>query len=220
MTQSARFSVHSSGRSKHGSKLLTAIFAIVIVVGGGGAYLFWSDTPKLIKHITERDNLAPAAAWVLRQQGPPEEAREPLKAALELGDPKLRAAAARALGAYRKRDLVAELGKSVTTDSDPGVRAAAAEGLGMISESNCAPWIRAALDDSSPDVQAAACGAVADLVLLDCVPKLIDFLESRHIPLRQGAKKALDRFLPAGEESREFSRESWTLWYENRQNRR
>lgn len=220
MNQSGRFAIHSSGRSKHGSKLLTAVLVTVVVVGGGAAGLFWSDTPRLVKHVAERDKLAVPAAWVLRQQGPPEEAREPLKEALELGEPRLRAAAARALGAYRKRDLVAELGKAVTTDADAGVRAAAAEGLGMIGESNGGPWVKAALRDSSPDVQAAACGAVADLVLLECVPTLIDFLESQHIPLRQGAKRALDRFLPEGESSREFSREDWTLWYKNQTTRR
>lgn len=220
MNQTGRFSIHSSGSSKKGSKLLTALFVIVIVVGGGAAAAFWSDTPRLIKHVAERDKLAVPAAWVLRQQGPPEEAREPLKAALEQGEPRLRAAAARALGAYRKRDLVAELGKSVTTDSDPSVRAAAAEGLGMIAESNCAQWIRAALEDRSPDVQAAACGAVADLVMFEEIPTLIGFLESGHIPLRQGAKRALDRFLKEGEESREFDRQNWTLWYQNQTQRR
>lgn len=220
MNQPTGFHVHSSGRSRHGSKILTALLVTVVVVGGGAAGVFWSDTPRLIKHVAERDKLAVPAAWVLRQQGPPEEAREPLKAALEEGEPRLRAAAARALGAYRKRDLVAELGKSLTTDADAGVRAAAAEGLGMIGESNCMPYVRLALEDSSPDVRASACVAVADLVMLDCVPTLINFLESNHIPLRQNAKRALDRFLPEGEESRDFSRERWTLWYESARNRR
>lgn len=220
MNETGRFSIHSSGRSRHGSKVLTAIFVTVVVVGGGAAGVFWSDTPRLVKHVAERDKLAVPAAWVLRQQGPPEEAREPLKAALELGEPRLRAAAARALGAYRQRDLVAELGKAATTDADAGVRAAAVEGLGAIGESNGARWVKAALRDSSPDVQAAACGAAADLALLECVPELIDFLESTHIRLRQGAKRALDRFLPEGESSREFDRAGWTIWYEAQTTRR
>jgi HEAT repeat protein len=204
---------HVSKPPNRGSKLLTAVLLVVLIAGGGGAVVFWTDQPKLIEHVAARDKLAIPAAMALRHQGPPPDAKKPLLAALEQGEPGLRAAAARALGAYRSRDLVTDLGRAAISDSDPSVRAAALEGLDVTAESNGATFVKQALLDPNDDVKAAACGAVAGLKLYECIPDLIDMLGSQHIGLRQSAKRALDRFLPADQESFEMSREGWLSWY-------
>lgn len=204
---------HITRQPNRGSKLLTAVLLVVVIAGLGGGGVFWMDQARLIEHVAQRDSLAVPAAFALRHQGPPEDARQPLLAALERGEPSLRAAAARALGAYRSRDLVTDLGKAAVSDADPSVRVAALEGLDQTGESNGISFVKQALVDPSDDVKAAACGAVAGMKLYECIPDLIDFLESQHVGLRRSAKRALDRFLPEGQESFEMSREAWTSWY-------
>lgn len=192
---------------------------VVLAVGGGGA-AFWFDRPRLIKHVAERDHLAAPAAWVLARQGPPEEARAALLAAMEEGEPRLRAAAARALGGYRARDLVTDLGKVAMSDPDPAVRRAAVEGLDQIGESNAIPFVRKAMLDPDLGVQAAACGAVATYGLEGLIPAVIEHLDSPDISLRRAAKLALLRFLPEGQPGWEYDRAGWTTWYESGTNRR
>jgi HEAT repeat protein len=213
MDSSTGFHVYSSGRKGRGSKLLTATVVIVGVAVVGGGVAFWFDRPRLVKHVAERSHLALPAAWALGTQGPPPEAREPLVAALETGEPRLRALAARALGGYRSRDLVAELGKAAVSDADASVRRAAVAALDHVGESNAIPFIRHALGDGDPGVQAAACSGVATFGLTDQIPLLIDFLGSMDSDLRLGAKRALVRFLPDGEAGWEYDREAWTHWY-------
>ncbi|MBX3470228.1 MAG: HEAT repeat domain-containing protein [Planctomycetes bacterium] len=213
MNHPTGFTPHSSGRRGHGSKLLTAVFLIVGVVGVGGAIAFWSDRKRLVKHVAERDHLAVPAAWVLGVQGPPPEAREPLVAALEQGEPRLRAAAARALGAYKKRDVVAELGRAAVKDEAPAVRAAAVEALGTVGESNGRTFVERAFHDDALEVRLAACDAVASLHMVDHVPTLVGLLASTDLKLRQAAKRALDRFLPEGDASFEFDQRAWLEWY-------
>lgn len=214
------FHLHSSGRTGRGSKLLTGLLAVVVLVGGGAAATFWFDRAKLLKHVAERDHLAVPAAWVLGMQGPPPEARDPLVKALEQGEPRLRAAAARALAGYRSRDLVAELGKAASSDGDPGVRRAAVEALDRVGESNAIPFIRRALGDPDVGVQAAACSGVATFGLDEEIPTLIGFLASLDSDLRLNAKRALVRFLPEGEPGWEYDVEAWTRWYTSGGNRR
>lgn len=204
---------HITTPPRRGSKLLTAVFLVVLIAGGAGAALFWTDQPRLIDHVAKRDHLALPAAMALRYQGPPPDARAPLLAAMELGEPRLRAAAARALGNYRARDLVNDLGKASVSDGDPAVRAAALEALDVTADSSAVSFVRRGLDDESDEVKAAACGAVAGLMMYECIPILIDFLASQDVTLRRSAKRALDRFLPEGQESFEMSREAWTTWY-------
>ncbi|MCO5168598.1 MAG: HEAT repeat domain-containing protein [Planctomycetes bacterium] len=213
MKQPTGFHVHSSGRGRRGSKLLTAAFLVVGVVGVGGAVAFWSDRKRLVEHVARRDHLAVPAAWVMSLQGPPSEAREPLVEALEKGEPRLRAAAARALGAYGKRDLVAELGRAAVADDAPDVRRAAVEALGAVGESNGRSFVERALHDEAPGVRAAACDAVASIGMVDCIPTVVGFLGSTDLDLRQSAKRALDRFLREGEPSHEFDQKAWLEWY-------
>lgn len=220
MNSPTGFHVHSTGPKGRGSKLLTGLLGVVVIVGGGAAAAFWFDGKRLVKHVAERDHLAVPAAWVLSLKGPPPEAREPLVAALEEGEPRLRAAAARALGAYHKRDLVAELGKAATVDKDAAVRRAAVEALDTIGESNATPFVLRALDDPDEGVKAGACGAVASLGLEDQIPTLIDFLGSMNSDLRLNAKRALMRFLPEDAPGWEYDRDAWLRWYQSGSNRR
>lgn len=211
------FHVHTSGRANRGSKLLTALFVIGGLAALGGGAAFWFDRPRLVKHVAERSHLAVPAAWVLGTQGPPPEAREPLLSALETGEPRLRALAARALGAYRSRDLVAELGKAATSDPDPAVRRAAVAALDVTGESNAIPYVRRAFEDPDPGVQAAACGAVATFELEEYIPSLIAHLSSQDTDLRLAAKRALQRFLPEGQEGWGYDRDAWMRWYQSRE---
>jgi HEAT repeat protein len=216
MMERPTFRLHSSDDKRRGSKVLSAVFVIGALAVVGGGVVFWFDRGALLRHVAERDRLATPAAWVLYLQTPPAEAQQPLVDALQQGtEPGLRAAAARALGEYRSRDLVAELGDAAVRDPDPGVRRAAVMSLDRIGTENAASFVRHALvEDDDPDVQAAACSAVATLELYDMIPPLIDRLASTSIPLRQAAKKALDRFLPPGEVSKDFDRVLWHTWYD------
>lgn len=208
------YQVHRSGRA---SKVVTGLFLLVVAVLVGGAVVFWFDQPKLVQHVQKRDDLAVLACQVLSLQGAPESARMPLIEALELGQPSLRAAAAKALGSRKAHDDVPYLGKAATKDAEAKVRAAACEGLGVVGEGYAREWLRFAIDDPDLDVQAAACLAVGQCKVLELAPYLIEKVDSTHPPLKKKAINGLQLFLGPGEFDAGGDRRAWHDWWVKKQ---
>lgn len=212
--QSTGIQVHTSG-SNRGSRFGTALLVVVLAVAGWGFHGFWTDRPGLIQHVAERDGLALPAAWALARQGVPEEASGPLREALEKGDPRLRAAAAKALGTRKDRGDVPFLGDAAINDAEPSVRAAALRAIGAIGDGTAGRFVERALDDASGDVQVAACEAVAGCQLQRFIPQLIDHLKHYDANIQRAAKAALESFT-GPDESYGFDPAEWSNWYQRR----
>jgi len=88
----------------------------------------------------------------------------PLLSALSDKDPRIRAAAAEALGEVGDPSAIEPLGKALTGDDDSDVREAAAEALGELGLPNAVPILRAGLKDPDSDVREAVVDALGDIV--------------------------------------------------------
>jgi HEAT repeat protein len=102
-----------------------------------------------------------------------QEAAEPLIAALQHADPRVRAGAARALSRVRDARAVAPLA-ALIQDPEASVRASAVATLGHYEDPRAADAIIEALDDPAPDVRRAAVYATRDPRALPHVLELLD----------------------------------------------
>ena len=198
-------------RSNRGSRLLAVALGLPLVVLVGLAARLWSSPAAQLEHVRARDQLAVVSAWMLGRRGPPPEALDPLLEALPQGQPSLRAAAAKALGATRKPDLLRPLGNAARDDPAPNVRCAALDALATLGDVRATHDVGPALADPDLDVQVAACLAVGRLGLAEHLPALIDRLLHPEKKVRWGALAGLDAFRP-GKASFEFDAARWKKW--------
>lgn len=120
-----------------------------------------ADAPIWIERLYTADaQLAERAAQWLGENGG-DTAVEPLQDALTHKDAGVRAAAALALGALRRRKSVPDLCRRLLEDGNSMVREAAAQALGLIGDRNALPSLEtAAVNDSKGKVRKAASAAL------------------------------------------------------------
>ena len=214
MSDTVRFGgVHLTKAPNRGSKVGTAVLVVLVVGGGLGGSWFWSNEAAQVEQLSKRGPLALPAAYVLTWKGASEKTEEPLRDALEHGEPRLRAQSAKALATLRRRENVAFLGDSAVNDPEESVRLAAVVALGQNGETNAQPFLQQALEDSSIPVQSAACRAAGKLRLTALIPHLIERLKHHDGDLLRAAREGLEEFTPEGI-SFEFDPGRWQKWYE------
>lgn len=115
----------------------------------------------------------------------------PLLSALSDKDPRIRAAAAEALGEVGDPSAIEPLGKALTGDDDSDVREAAAEALGELGLPNAVPVLRAGLKDTDSDVREAVVDALGDIGGLEAERVLRQALADPDEDVRDAAVAAL-----------------------------
>jgi len=113
-----------------------------------------ADSPALKERLAKIDDLA---------DEDPAKALPPLLGALADKDPRIRAAAAEALGEVGDPSAIEPLGKALASDADSNVREAAAEALGDVGSPNAIPMLRGGLRDADSDVREAVVDALAGI---------------------------------------------------------
>lgn len=115
-----------------------------------------------------------------------------LIAALSDPDPKIRAAAAEALGEMDHGDAMAPLGRALEQDRDADVRTAAAEAMGEQGDAtSLVPLGKALVQDADSDVRAAAAEALGEIGGLEAVPLLRAGLKDAESEVREAVVDAL-----------------------------
>lgn len=89
--------------------------------------------------------------------------RKELAPYLASGDPRLRAAAVRALAALDDPEALAEVGRHATGDADTGVRTAAIAALAGTGRDAAVPYVQRAFDDPAPAIRQASARALLAL---------------------------------------------------------
>ena len=97
--------------------------------------------------------------------------------ALERPSPRVRRAAASALGTMAATQALAPLTQTLTQDKDPQVREAAAESLGRIGSRDALPVLRHALEDPEPAVRRAAAWALGRIGASSAARALLHLLD-------------------------------------------
>jgi hypothetical protein len=114
-----------------------------------------------------------------------------LLGALADQDPRIRGAAAEALGEVGDASAVEPLGKMLASDADSDVREAAAEALGEIGSPTAVPALRAALKDAEEDVREAVVDALGAIGGPDAERVLRQALSDPDEDVRDAAAAAL-----------------------------
>jgi HEAT repeat protein len=112
------------------------------------------------------------------------------EASLMSANPRVRAAAARALGILRHRDAKEAL-VILLRDSDAAVRVAAARALGLIRDISVAPTLIALLPTADVDLRTAIAGSLAELHDPAAVGTLVLLLRDSDANVRLAAASAL-----------------------------
>lgn len=120
-----------------------------------------------------------------------------LLGALADKDPRIRGAAAEALGEVGDASAVEALGKSLTADTDSDVREAIAEALGEIGSPTAIPALRAGLRDSDDDVREAVVDALGAIGGPDAERVLRQALSDPDEDVRDAAAAALAKMKEA-----------------------
>ncbi|MGE0708073.1 MAG: HEAT repeat domain-containing protein [Planctomycetota bacterium] len=219
LRDSARYEVARTPKSNKGSKLLTAIFAILLIGVPGAGYYLYRDTPGLVRHVRARDGLAVASIQLLALKGAPLDSQELLLEALVDANmsPRFREGAAKCLGKLKLEDALINrtLGQSSAEDPSPLVRAAALRAIGDNGYATMArdPLRRAFREEQDEDVKCAAAYAVGKLGLRDMIPEVMTLLSSTRNHVRSAGVEALETFTNPGETYGQ-DRKAWLEWYE------
>jgi hypothetical protein len=120
-----------------------------------------------------------------------------LLGALADKDPRIRGAAAEALGEVGDASAVEPLGKMLSGDADSDVREAAAEALGEIGSPNAVPALRAGLKDADEDVREAVVDALGSIGGPDAERVLRQALSDPDEDVRDAAAAALAKMKQA-----------------------
>jgi hypothetical protein len=158
------------------------------------------DNPELKRRLAKLDELG---------DGPGPIVLPPLIAALSDVDPKIRAAAAEALGEVDDGDAIAPLGKALAQDGDSDVRTAAAEAMGEQGDTAAfAPLGKALVQDGDSDVRAAAAEALGEIGSPEAVPLLRAGLKDADSAVREAVVNALGNI--GGPEAERLLRQALT----------
>ena len=120
-----------------------------------------------------------------------------LLGALADDDPRIRSAAAEALGEVGDVSAVEPLGKMLASDADSDVRESAAEALGEIGSPAAVPALRAALKDGDEDVREAVVDALGEIGGPDAERVLRQALSDPDEDVRDAAAAALAKMKQA-----------------------
>jgi hypothetical protein len=140
------------------------------------------DSPALKERLAKIDDLADEDAA---------KALPELLGALADKDPRIRAAAAEALGEVGDASAVEPLGKALASDADSDVRDAAAEALGDIGSPNAVPLLSAGLRDADEDVRETVVDALGSIGGPDAERVLRQALSDPDEDVRDAAAAAL-----------------------------
>jgi len=106
-------------------------------------------------------------------------------------DPRVRAAAAEALGELGDESAIEALGKALAKDSDSDVRESVADALGEMGSPNSVQVLRAGLKDSDEDVRAAVVDALGEVGGAEAERVLRQALADQDEDVRDAAVAAL-----------------------------